>query len=99
MRRVLLLLESLPTGNSDAYGRVRRQILKRYLNDDRGLTGKSGKIIVPRFLLNDLTRYWRTVTVDFVYKQRAEPGKNWALLRLLRLANTSPPPRTTSPGC
>jgi len=34
---------------------------------------------VPRFLLNDLTRYWRTVTVDFVYKQRAEAGRKWAL--------------------
>jgi hypothetical protein len=26
-----------------------------------------------------LTRYWRTVTVDFVYKQRAENDKKWAL--------------------
>jgi hypothetical protein len=34
---------------------------------------------IPRFLLNDLTRYWRTVTVDFVYKQRAENDKKWAL--------------------
>ena len=33
----------------------------------------------PAFLLNDLTRYWRTVTVDFVYNQRAENDKKWAL--------------------
>ncbi len=39
----------------------------------------SGDIRIPRFLLNDLTRYWRTVTVDFVYKQRAENDKKWAL--------------------
>jgi hypothetical protein len=26
-----------------------------------------------------LTRYWRTVTVDFVYKQRAENDEKWAL--------------------
>jgi predicted nucleotidyltransferase len=71
-RRVLLLLESFPVGNREAYDRVRRQILKRYLNDDHGLTRTSSAIRVPRFLLNDLTRYWRTVTVDFVYKQRAE---------------------------
>ena len=42
----------------------------------------------PRFLLNDLTRYWRTITVDFVYKQRKSAGKKWALrnakLRLSR---------------
>jgi len=78
-RRVLLLLESLPIGNREAYDRVRRQILRRYLEDDRGLTHASSDVRVPRFLLNDLTRYWRTITVDFVYKQRAESDKKWAL--------------------
>jgi len=78
-RRVLLLLESWPVGNREAYDRVRRQILNRYLRDDRGLTRSRGSIKVPRFLLNDLTRYWRTVTVDFVYKQRSEAGEKWAL--------------------
>jgi len=78
-RRVLLLLESLPIGNREAYDRVRCQILSRYLRDDRGLVRSDGTFRVPRFLLNDLTRYWRTVTVDFVYKQRAEGGEKWAL--------------------
>jgi predicted nucleotidyltransferase len=78
-RRVLLLLESLPIGNREAYDRVRRQILHRYLLDDRGLLFSTGSYKVPRFLLNDLTRYWRTVTVDFVYKQRSEAGRKWAL--------------------
>ena len=78
-RRVLLLLESLPLGNREAYDRVRRQILRRYLEDDRGLRRGSGDIRIPRFLLNDFTRYWRTVTVDFVYKQRAENDRKWAL--------------------
>jgi len=78
-RRVLLLLESLPIGNREAYDRVRRQILRRYLEDDRGLLYSSGDVRIPRFLLNDLTRYWRTITVDFVYKQVAESDKKWAL--------------------
>jgi predicted nucleotidyltransferase len=78
-RRVLLLLESYPVGNREVYDRVRRQILRRYLGDDRGLTHASGDIRVPRFFLNDLTRYWRTITVDFVYKQVAENDKKWAL--------------------
>ena len=78
-RRVLLLLESLAVGKREAYDRVRRQILNRYLKDDRGLVHASGRFRLPRFLLNDLTRYWRTVTVDFVYKQRAEAGRKWAL--------------------
>ena len=78
-RRVLLLLESIPIGTSEAYDRVKRQIVRRYLEDDRGLTHGSGDIRIPRFLLNDLTRYWRTITVDFVYKQRAVNDKKWAL--------------------
>ena len=78
-RRVLLLLESLPVGNRETYDRVRRQVLRRYLEDDLGLRYSSGDIRIPRFLINDLTRYWRTVTVDFVYKQRAENDRKWAL--------------------
>jgi predicted nucleotidyltransferase len=78
-RRVLLLLESVAVGDTEAYNRVRRQILNRYIRDDRGLLYGTGEVKVPRFLLNDLTRYWRTITVDFVYKQRADAGKKWAL--------------------
>lgn len=58
---------------------MRQQILNRYLRDDRGLLFGSGRFRVPRFLLNDLTRYRRTITVDFVYKQRSGAGKKWAL--------------------
>ncbi|HXJ41412.1 MAG TPA: nucleotidyltransferase domain-containing protein [Bryobacteraceae bacterium] len=78
-RRVLLLLESTPVGNAEAWKRVRRQILRRYLEDDRGLLFAGGDVRLPRFLLNDLTRYWRTITVDFVYKQRADNDRKWAL--------------------
>ena len=78
-RRILLLLESLAVGDPLAHTRVRQQILNRYLRDDRGLLFGSGHFRVPRFLLNDLTRYWRTITVDFVYKQRRGAGKKWAL--------------------
>lgn len=78
-RRVLLLLESYVVGNREAYDRVRRQIVRRYLGDDRGLTHGSDDVRIPRFLLNDLTRYWRTVTVDFVYKQRADNDRKWAI--------------------
>jgi hypothetical protein len=78
-RRVLLLLESLPLGDREAYDRVRKQILRRYIKDDRGLTHGSGNVRIPRFLLNDLTRYWRTITVDFVYKQVADGDEKWAL--------------------
>ncbi len=77
-RRVLLLLESLPVGDRQAYDRVRRQVVRRYVQDDRGLLYGGKNVRIPRFLLNDFTRYWRTITVDFVYKQRADDRK-WAL--------------------
>ena len=78
-RRVLLLLESFAIGDPQPYERVRSQILNRYIGDDRGLTHRSRALNVPRFLLNDFTRYWRTVTVDFVYKQRTDADAKWAL--------------------
>jgi predicted nucleotidyltransferase len=78
-RRVLLLQESATFGKSDAYERVVRLLLSRYLKDDYGLRFGSLQYKVPRFLLNDIVRYWRTVTVDFVDKQRGQAGQGWGL--------------------
>lgn len=77
-RRVLLLLESHAVGQDLAYRSVVRNILKRYLLEDRGLWKGSG-YPVPRFLLNDLARYWRTMAVDFAYKLRKRGGDGWAI--------------------
>jgi predicted nucleotidyltransferase len=77
-RRLLLLLESRVVGRADAYRRVVRSILDRYLLEDRGLWRGSGHR-VPRFLQNDFARYWRTMTVDFAYKLRNRAGKGWAI--------------------
>jgi predicted nucleotidyltransferase len=77
-QRILLLLESLAVGRDEAHDRVVKLVLMRYVEDDRGLLYGSKGDVVPRFLLNDIVRYWRTVTVDFVYKQRDREG-GWAL--------------------
>ena len=77
-RRLLLLLESRVVGRDDAYRRVVRNILNRYLLEDRGLWKGSGQR-VPRFLQNDFARYWRTMAVDFAYKLRNRAGKGWAI--------------------
>lgn len=77
-QRILLLLESRAIGRGEALDRVLELVLTRYVEDDRGLLYGSKRSIVPRFLLNDIVRYWRTVTVDFVYKQRDREG-GWAL--------------------
>ncbi|MFT3765825.1 MAG: nucleotidyltransferase domain-containing protein [Minicystis sp.] len=77
-QRILLLLESRAIGREEALERVIKLVLSRYVEDDRGLLFGSKGDLVPRFLLNDIVRYWRTVTVDFVYKQRDREG-GWAL--------------------
>jgi predicted nucleotidyltransferase len=86
-RRLLLLLESRVVGRGDAYRRVVRAILSRYLFEDRGFWRSSGAHRVPHFLLNDVARYWRTIAVDFAYKLRKRSGKGWAIRNIkLRLS-------------
>ena len=79
-RRLLLVLESAPVGRSMAHGRVVKNILKRYLLEDRSYwKGTSERHHIPHFLLNDFARLWRTMAVDFAYKLRARGGEGWAL--------------------
>lgn len=77
-RRLLLLLESAAVGREDTYHRVLRNILHRYLLEDRGFW-KGSQFRVPRFLQNDFARYWRTMAVDFAYKLRKRSGRGWAI--------------------
>lgn len=81
-RRVLLLLESRPIGeNTAAYDRVIEGVIGRYLEEDNNhlLTRDMSQYRVPRFLLNDIVRFWRTMAVDFASKQRGRGGKGWGL--------------------
>jgi hypothetical protein len=83
-RRVLLLLEALPVGERHVvFDRVRRNILKRYIDEDRRLLQKKqdneSRRWVPLFLLNDFARYWRTMAVDFAYKQFDRGSEGYAL--------------------
>ena len=72
-RRMLLMLESVPVVGEDAYRRCWRRVLDRYLAEERGRDRRP-----PRFFLNDVIRYWRTIAVDFAGKQRAATTK-WGL--------------------
>jgi hypothetical protein len=78
-RRMLLLLESKPVGNPDAWNRVINNVLSRYLKEDLGLWDKMKQRTIPLFLLNDISRYWRTMVVDFAYKQRSRGNAGYAL--------------------
>lgn len=55
-RRLLLLLESCAVGRDAAHHRVTKNILNRYLHDDRGFW-RGAEYRVPRFLQNDFARY------------------------------------------
>ncbi|MBZ0184605.1 MAG: hypothetical protein K8F91_00035, partial [Candidatus Obscuribacterales bacterium] len=45
------------------------------------------RVMVPRFLVNDLIRYWRTVAVDFEAKRWRSPKTGWGL-RYAKLLST-----------
>lgn len=77
-RRMLLLLESKPVGDPVLHEGVVRAILDRYLGRERTIVLEEGKPRVPRFLLNDIVRFWRTMAVDYAAKQWRQ-NKKWAL--------------------
>jgi Nucleotidyltransferase domain len=76
--RMLLLLESISIGDDESRQMVIRAILNRYLADDPSWTWKTDAKL-PRFLLNDVVRFWRTMAVDFADKFRDQEGEKWAL--------------------
>lgn len=78
-QRILMLLESTVIGRREAYDRVSKNILDRYILEDSRFVAKGAKYRVPRFLLNDFARYWRTMAVDFAYKRRTRSQKGTAI--------------------
>lgn len=78
-RRILLLQESASIYQPNLHEQLLRGILGRYLVDYPG--PKRG---VPRFLLNDVMRYWRTLAVDYQAKRWEALTPNWGL-RFLKL--------------
>ncbi len=88
-RRILLLLESCAIGpNAGVRERVVRHLFRRYVGEDSGYhRARNWQVRVPRFLLNDIVRFWRTMAVDYAAKRRDRAGKGWALRNLkLRLS-------------
>jgi hypothetical protein len=79
-QRILLLLESLPISEPNAHQRVLKAIIQRYLEEEPHLIARDRtRFKVPRFLLNDIVRFWRTMAVDFASKQRDRGGEGWGL--------------------
>ena len=82
-QRILLLLESKKLrgkAERSAYDRVVREVIDRYLTDEFGPASNDFKRhFVPRFLFNDIARFWRTMCVDFACKEWEQQGKKWGL--------------------
>jgi hypothetical protein len=71
-RRMLLVLESVSVAGEATHRACFERVLDGYLRDSLH------DFHPPRFFINDLIRYWRTICVDFVGKEREGPEK-WAL--------------------
>ena len=82
-RRLLLLLESAPIdelGSQQVHARITKGVLNRYVEEDASfIRSNEQKGKIPRFLLNDVVRFWRTMAVDYANKYRARGGDKWAL--------------------
>ncbi len=70
-RRMLFLLEGTWLYNEKAFSEYRKDLLSKYIKETDSNS-------IPLFLLNDIIRYYRTITTDFEYKV-AEGGKDWGL--------------------
>jgi hypothetical protein len=73
-RRMLLLLESVGIVHPEVRDACRDRVLRGYLDES------VEDFRPPRFFLNDLIRYWRTICVDYVGKERrGGDDHKWAL--------------------
>jgi len=71
-RRLLLMLEGEHLFGAARFKQLRLDLVTRYVD----ATPKDHQLAL--FLLNDIIRYWRTMTVDYMYKT-AEASKPWAI--------------------
>jgi predicted nucleotidyltransferase len=79
-RRILLLLESRAVTNSIVRDRVLRGVLNRYIVSDASVSWYTRPDqVIPRFLLNDIVRFWRTLAVDYAAKRWEQADRKWAL--------------------
>ncbi len=71
--RLLFLLEGEWLTNEAEFKNFRRELIERYVD----ATQRDYQIAL--FLLNDIIRYWRTMTVDYMYKTTEGTKKPWAI--------------------
>lgn len=88
-RRMSILLESAPFLDASVRNTVLEKVIERYCARYHPSYGRKedDPVVVPRFLVNDLIRYWRTIAVDFEAKRWRTPKSGWGL-RYAKLLST-----------
>lgn len=79
--RMLLLLESKPLYNENAYRKIVKETIDRYFCDYADYPDE----FYPLFLMNDILRYWYTLTLNYEYRRddKDDPNKRyWKRLKL-----------------
>ena len=79
--RLLLILESKPIYNEDAYNRLVKETVYKYFTDYE----EHKNPFYPLFLMNDIQRYWYTLTLNYEYRRDEKDNvnkKNWKRLKL-----------------
>jgi len=79
--RMLLILESKPIFNKNAYGRLVSDTVKKYFADYSDYKND----FYPLYLINDIERYWRTLTLNYEHVRDVNDDINkryWKRLKL-----------------
>lgn len=79
--RMLLLLESKPLYNENAYKRIVKETIDKYFSDYTDYSNE----FYPLFLMNDILRYWYTLTLNYEYRRDEKDDANkryWKRLKL-----------------
>jgi|GEM_PF-3226726 len=79
--RMLLILESKPLWNNDEYDNLLSIVVGKYFEEFDSHSDN----FYPLFLMNDILRYWYTLTINYEYRRDPSDDKNkryWKRLKL-----------------
>ena len=79
--RLLLILESKPIFNEQLYDNIVKEVIEKYFVDYEGHEGD----FYPMYLINDIFRYWYTLTLNFEFRRNKNDTPNdkcWKRLKL-----------------
>jgi predicted nucleotidyltransferase len=79
--RLLLILESKPIFNGELYNIIVEEVIEKYFVD----YAEHEHNFVPMFLINDIFRYWYTLTLNYEFRRDSNDTENdkcWKRLKL-----------------